>query len=941
METSHLQTQESIARTQSQLPLFLHIFQNAQQLKQGNQTSQLQTSFKELSATGIREGSNAHSALVSSNLRTDTVKLLHSHLTPQHAPPHGISNFNKGGFYLQPDASVDPSSDDTADEKSQSCTSNDFTGDVLNLHSTSGVGDEGGCSYLPVREAISDKVLYRVGVVDDSFNASTRMEAIEDVLENRFSAPSTATHDCNCDALPVEVVTIDGVTSNKGTSIAIPDTYSSCVNNFFAFPTEVVTDITSAPDSSSVIGATALRLAMGGHEVRKLLPYEMGKEDEDHVSIVHGIHDDYPASMLGDDPSARLCGSPNLGTKSAQEISPVLAHVGAPSMEGQQASFGGLPPELNDAFSNSETDSLTYRQQWHRQFKGVSNSWQDVWKPQEDTSREDSAASDDYCDIISAVVKIAKCLPKNETLQEHLQPFSGHIDHLCGNAILYKLQKESLFLSAFSFFDWMRLQSPSLLNSRSLCTIFTILGDANMVDRALVLYNNLRHRKELWLVQVFNALLSALSKHCRYDEALAAFQDMSSMKIHPDSVTFCIVLNLAYKSGSRVEVLWQIFVDMEKQKVFASHEVFGVLIKAFCQEGLRIEALKLLSMMEGRGVIPNIVIYNTLIGAFAKSGMLEEAEGLVSEMKKKGICSTVVTYNILIDAYASIRNFDVAEAILQGMLEKGPRPDVQSFTALIAAYGRNFLSEKAAGVFLRMRKNGISPNTVAYTALIHAYAEDGWHKKAEFAFESMIREEVHPTVETYTSLLHAFRQADDLEKVKSIWKRMRTELNIGTRVTFNVLMDACAKQGDYAEARNVMYEFKKIGLKSTRRTYNMLLNAYTRGGQHSKAPEILEEMQKAGFSPDSYTYTTLIYSYLRVRDFTQAFEYYDEMCMKKQLPDKFTYQKLRALLDEKYEVKAERNMKAAIGAQRQVYEVEKRKKAKSFRKKQRRSWRQR
>ncbi|KAH7440592.1 hypothetical protein KP509_03G001000 [Ceratopteris richardii] len=547
-------------------------------------------------------------------------------------------------------------------------------------------------------------------------------------------------------------------------------------------------------------------------------------------------------------------------------------------------------------------------------------------------SKPTSVSHSDYDVIIMEVLKLAKNLPRNETLQEHLQPFSGHIDHLCGNAILYNLQKERLIFPALSFFDWMRVHTPCLLTSRSLCTMFTILRDANMLDKVLVLFNNLKHNKEIWQIQVFNSLLSALSKHCRYDEALLVFQDMSSRNIHPDSVTFSIMLNMAYKSGSRVNELWQIFTVMEQQKVFAGHEVFGALFKAFCQEGLIDEALKLLSVMEGRGLIPNIVIYNTLIGAFAKSGMLDEAEGLISEMEGKGIRMSIITYNILINAYANSKEFAVAEGILRKMLEKGPTPDVHSYTALIAAYGRNLLSEKAASVFLRMRKNGVSPNVVAYTALIHAYAEDGWYMKAEHAFENMIREGFVPTVETFTSLLHAFRQAGKLEKVKDIWKRMQSEGVMGTRATFNVLMDACAKQGEYAEARNVMNEFNRIGYKPDRKTFNILINAYTRGGQHSKAPDLLKEMRKAGFSPDSYTFTSLIFAFLRVRDFTQAFKYYEEMCIKNQLPDEFTYKKLRTLLDEKFELKAIRNMKTAVGVQRVKYIFEE-KRPKSFRKK--------
>ncbi|KAI5067824.1 hypothetical protein GOP47_0018352 [Adiantum capillus-veneris] len=974
MEKLHFQTQDSIARPPSQFPLFLHVFRNSQQLKHNCRTSQLETSSNELSEHEIRQGLQGHSAIAIRRCDIFASSPL------RHASFDGCSTFSKDRFYLNSDTPFDPSSNAMASEKFHSCASNEATVDVLNpAHPTRHVEnttDEWGRNYFALQEGMNQKTW----TGDGGFTSLTEMEAKDGLSGAGFITTCSAVHDFYLQANPVGMVAMDGVLPKVGTCAATSHTHLMEENNVFDLPKEEITDFTSLTDPSfpcegdylDVSTPFAPEMVSTVYKAGKLLPCEAVRGDQHNLSSMHGIHEDCAASLLGGNASVvspgRSCASivdeqgtnydtnfmqieelrcdtgltfnrnDFIGARTSKEVAPLVAYVGTPMVE--QPVFPEDPNAgINGAIFNADTDSLSYNQRWRRRFKGVSSSWQDLWQLQEETSHEHRNqffSNSNYDDVIGEVLNVAKCLPKNTTLQEHLQPFSGRIDHLCGNAILYKLQKERLFLSALSFFDWMRLQTPCLLNSRSLCTIFTTLGHANMVDRALVLSDNLKHRKELWCAEVFNALLSALSKYSRYDEALAVFQEMSSMKIQPNSVTFCIILNLALKSGSKVEVLWQIFVDLESQKVFAGHEVFGVLIKAFCQGGLRDEALKLLSMMEGRGLIPNSVIYNTLLGAFAKAGMLEEAEGLVSEMKGKGIRLTVVTYNILIDAYASLRNFEVAEGILQGMLDKGPQPNVTSFTALIAAYGRSSLSEKAASVFLRMRKIGISPNTVAYTALIHAYAEDGWHTKAEFAFENMIREGFHPTVETYTSLLHAFRQAGDLEKVKSIWKRMRLQSNIGTRETFNVLMDACAKQGDYAEARNVMYEFKKAGYESDTKTYNMLINAYSRGGQHSKAPEILEEMHKAGCTPDSFTYTTLIFSFLRVRDFTLAFEYHDKMCRSNQLPDKFTYQKLRALLDEKYEIKVERNMKAAIGAQKEEHGDEKGKKTtKYFRKKKR------
>ena len=148
---------------------------------------------------------------------------------------------------------------------------------------------------------------------------------------------------------------------------------------------------------------------------------------------------------------------------------------------------------------------------------GVSRSWEKLWQYEEESNAKAPTLSEEsYGETINNVLNIAKGLPKNVTLQENLDDFCGRIDVICGNAILYRLMKEGLYWPALSFFEWMRLHTPSLLDSRSLCTVFTMLGEANMVDRAIVLFENLKDCNELLSVQVFNALLSALLKHRRY-----------------------------------------------------------------------------------------------------------------------------------------------------------------------------------------------------------------------------------------------------------------------------------------------------------------------------------------------------------------------------------------------------------------------------------------
>eukprot|EP00249_Psilotum_nudum_P012477 c23809_g1_i2 orf=3-2129(-) len=517
-----------------------------------------------------------------------------------------------------------------------------------------------------------------------------------------------------------------------------------------------------------------------------------------------------------------------------------------------------------------------------------------------------------------AILSIANNLPTNSMLGEFLDSFSEQVDTSCGNEILRSLGDQRLFCQALSFFEWMRIHTPCLLDSKTFCTIFSVLGRAGMVDRALTLFRNMPNESKFHCVNAYNALISALANNGRNKDALLVLEEMATRGVRQDSVTASILITSAWKNNHNATDAWRIFALMDEKRIQPSITVFGSLIKAFCEEGLRKEALVIAREAERRGLTINTVIYNTLIDAHGKEDLLEEAEGLFSEMQNRGVCPSVSTYNSLISAYGRQGKWESAEALLAEMQASGVIPDVVSYSALISAYGKQKLSEKAANAFLRMKKNGICPNAYSYTALIHAYSEGGWHEKATISFENMVREGLLPTTETYTALLDGYRQAGELEKLKHVWKMMRKEKCVGSRITFNVLVDAFAKQGCYKDARDVIFEFAKLGYKPDRLTYNMLINAYARGGRHVKIPEILKEMSAAGFEPDPFTYTTIIYAFLRVRDFKKAFLFHNRMCKYNQQPDKETYMKLKTILDTKYAMKVERDQKSVFGqAQKQ------------------------
>ncbi|ESQ43600.1 hypothetical protein EUTSA_v10012796mg [Eutrema salsugineum] len=516
--------------------------------------------------------------------------------------------------------------------------------------------------------------------------------------------------------------------------------------------------------------------------------------------------------------------------------------------------------------------------------------------------------------VAGEILELAKNLEVNQTLGEMLSGFEGRVSETeCVEALV--MMGESGFVkSCLYLHEWMSLQNPSLVSPRASSVLFTLLGREGMADKILLLLRNLPDKEEFRDVRLYNAAISGLSASQRYDDAWEVYEAMDKVNVDPDNVTCAVMITTMRKAGRSAKEVWEIFEKMSEKGVRWSQDIFGGLVKSFCDEGLKEEALVIQTEMEKKGIRSNTIVYNTLMDAYNKSNHIEEVEGLFAEMRGKGLKPTAASYNILMDAYARRMQPDIVETLLKEMEGLGLEPNVKSYTCLISAYGRTKkMSDMAADAFLRMKRLGLKPTSHSYTALIHAYSVSGWHEKAFASFEEMRKEGINPSIETYTSLLDAFRRCGDTEKLMEIWKLMMREKIRGTRITYNTLLDGFAKQGHYIEARDVVSEFGKMGLEPTVMTYNMLMNAYARGGQDAKLPQLLKEMAALNLKPDSITYSTMIYAFVRVRDCKRAFFYHKMMVKSGQVPDPRSYDKLRAILEDKAKTKNRKDKSAILG----------------------------
>ncbi|KAG6474025.1 hypothetical protein ZIOFF_067948 [Zingiber officinale] len=156
-----------------------------------------------------------------------------------------------------------------------------------------------------------------------------------------------------------------------------------------------------------------------------------------------------------------------------------------------------------------------------------------------------------------------------------------------------------------------------------------------MGDKLMILFKNLPKSKRFRDIYVYNSVISGLVSCGRYDDARKVYDIFEAKNINPDHVNCSIMLTVMRKSGMRGKDAWEYFQRMNRNGVKWSLEVIGALIKFFCDEGLKKEALIIQAEMEKKGITSNIIIYNTLMDPYSKSDQVEEAEEIFLEKKEK------------------------------------------------------------------------------------------------------------------------------------------------------------------------------------------------------------------------------------------------------------------------------------------------------------------
>ncbi|KAB2600595.1 pentatricopeptide repeat-containing protein [Pyrus ussuriensis x Pyrus communis] len=150
---------------------------------------------------------------------------------------------------------------------------------------------------------------------------------------------------------------------------------------------------------------------------------------------------------------------------------------------------------------------------------------------------------------------------------------------------------------------------------------------------------------------------------------------------------------------------------------------FQLVINGYSKAGNTGEAMKMMKLMESRGLKPEVYTYTVNMSGYANGGLMEEACKILSQVKKKHPKLNPVTYHTIIRGFCRLEDFDEGLKLLGEMKHFGVQPNVDEYNKLIQSLSLKALDWGTAEKLLEeMKDNGLHLNGIT-KGLIRAVKE--------------------------------------------------------------------------------------------------------------------------------------------------------------------------------------------------------------------------
>ncbi|KAG6425544.1 hypothetical protein SASPL_115985 [Salvia splendens] len=306
-----------------------------------------------------------------------------------------------------------------------------------------------------------------------------------------------------------------------------------------------------------------------------------------------------------------------------------------------------------------------------------------------------------------------------------------------------------------------------------------------------------------------------------------------------------------------------------------------IIISAYADEGLLVDALKLYLSMQDSDFKPNPYVYVCLLKSFSESWCLEIGKQMHCRVIKAGFGDNVALDTALCNMYVKCGSLDCAERLFGLMQEK----NVVSYTTMMVGCAQANRHDDALRFFERMVDEDVDLDEFAFSITLKACAAFVDRKLGEQAHGLIVKHGIQrevsvgtPLVDFYvkcgdvesgirvfeaidelndvswSALLCGYSQIGEFEKCVDVFKRLRSEGAMLNRFMYTSIFQVCSAFADFNFGSQAHGDAIKRGLVSYLYGESAMITMYAKCGKLDYAFRAFESMD----APDTVAWTAMI-----------------------------------------------------------------------------------
>ncbi|XP_050236528.1 pentatricopeptide repeat-containing protein At1g71210, mitochondrial [Mercurialis annua] len=438
-------------------------------------------------------------------------------------------------------------------------------------------------------------------------------------------------------------------------------------------------------------------------------------------------------------------------------------------------------------------------------------------------------------------------------------------------------------LSCLKFFDWAGRLSGFHHTRATFHAIFKILSKAKLMPLMLDFLDNymkFRFINHKLGYGFYPTLVMGYSVAGKPLVALQLFGRMRFQGIDLDDFTYHVLLNSLVEECCFDAV--ECIANQISIRGFTSHVTHSIVVKSFCKQRLLDEAEGYLRDLFVEGECGNGSAVGVLVDAFCREGLFEKAGQLVEEFRGLGVTPMEPAYDVWLRNLIQSGNVDLALGFLQHKKSLETYvPEVFQYNALLCRLLKENRLKEACDLLLEMMEGGISPDKITMNAALCFFCKAGMVDVALDLYNCKSEFGLSPTTMTCNYLINSLCGEGKVDEAYSVLKNCTDQGYIPGKRTFSILTHALCKEGkldmmkelvDVALERNIipsdsMFDkfisamcrarrledgylihgkLNRMNRVATKSTYSNLIHGFNKINKGDVAARLLIEMQDKG-----------------------------------------------------------------------------------------------